>query len=194
MVRSRGALYPSESGREAGKFIEIRFFMPKSYQLVAWTEDGKVRMVPSQIDTYIHEELEQIQSIIDKVRYGTYHEVHDLLQLSSAYEKLALNLLSLGQVSDAFRMLVDAAHCCTASYNNWEDTEWGDLLCRPLRGRFFAMYSLCKELVRKHPKLHFEWEISGLQQTSDHITYPFKVFELEWNGQSSLPPLELHKV
>lgn len=71
--------------------------MAKSYQLVAWTDQGQVRMIPSQMDAFVQEEMGQINRIIDRVRYGTYHEVGDLLKVSSAYEKQALRLLDLGQ-------------------------------------------------------------------------------------------------
>lgn len=140
-------------------------------------------MIPSQMDAYVQEEMEQINRIIDRVRYGTYHEVGDLLKVSSAYEKLAIRLLDLGQAESAFLLLADAAHCCTASRNNWEDTEWGEILCKPLRGRFFAMFCACKDLVRQYPRLRLAWERSGLQETCDHLTHAFRCFEIEWSGE-----------
>ena len=158
--------------------------MAKSYQLVAWTDKGQVRMIPSQLNAYIHEEVEHLNRINDRVRYGTYHEVGDLLKVSSAYEKLALSLLDLGQTEAAFLLLAEAAHCCTASWNNWEDTEWGYVLCKPLRGRFFAMFCACKDLVRKYSKLHYVWEDSGLQEACDHLNYAVRLFELECYGDS----------
>ena len=153
--------------------------MKKSYQLVAWTDNGQVRMIPSQIDAYIHEEIEHLKRVSDRVRYGTYHEVGDLLKVSCAYEKLARNLLDLDQRRAAFHFLAEAAHCCTASHNNWEDTEWGEVLCKPLRGRFFAMFCACKDLLRKYPKLQYAWEESGLRQTCDHLNFAVRLFELE---------------
>lgn len=158
--------------------------MAKSYQLVAWTDKGQVRMIPSELNAYINEEVLRLNRISDNVRYGTYHEVGDLLKVSSAYEKLALNLLDMGQTETAFLLLAEAAHCCTASHNNWEDTEWGEILCKPLRGRFFAMFCACKDLVRKNPKLQYVWEDSGLQQACDHLSYAARCFELECYGDS----------
>lgn len=158
--------------------------MAKSYQLVAWTDKGRVRMIPSQLKAYINDEIQQLNRINDSVRYGTYHEVNDLLKVSSAYEKLALNLLDLGKAEEAFLLLAEAAHCCTASLNNWRETEWGDVLEKPLRGRFFAMFCACKDLVRKHPKLKYVWEDSGLQQACNHLTYADRCFEIAWNGDS----------
>ena len=150
--------------------------MAKSYQLVAWTDKGKVRMIPSQLKAYISEEVQHLNRINERVRYGTYHEVGDLLKVSCAYEKLALSLLDLGQTKAAFLLLAEAAHCCTASYNNWHETEWGDVLEKPLRGRFFAMFCACKDLVREYPRLQYVWENSGLQQDCNHLTYADRCF------------------
>jgi hypothetical protein len=158
--------------------------MAKSYQLVTWTDKGQVRMIPSQLDAYIHEEVQHLNCICDRVRYGTCHEVGDLLNVSTAYEKLALNLLDLGRREEAFLLLAEAAHCCTASPNNWRETEWGDVLEKPLRGRFFAMFCACKDLVRKYPNLQYAWNDSGLQQACDHLTDADRCFEIDWNGDS----------
>lgn len=137
-------------------------------------------MIPSEINDFINGEMTVINRQMDRIRYGTSHEVDDLLRLSSAYEKLAIQLLDLDQKEDAFLFFAEAAHCCTASGNNWRDTEWGEMLSKPLRGRFFAMFCQCKDLVRKFPELRFAWDRSGLQQTCNFITYPDRVIEAEW--------------
>ena len=158
--------------------------MAKTYQLVAWTDKGRVKMIPAEINDFILGEMDVINRQMDRIRYGSPHEVGDLLRLSSAYEKLALQLLDLDQKADAFFLFSEAAHCCTASGNNWQDTEWGEMLCKPLRGRFFAMFCQCKDLVRKYPELRFAWDTSGLQRTCDDITYPDRVIEAEWEADS----------
>lgn len=159
--------------------------MANSYQLVAWTEKGQVRMIPSEIHTYMHEEMERIDLLKERIRYGTYHEVNDILQVSSACEKTAFHLLDLGQINAAFLLLAEAALCCTAASRiNWADSEWGDILCKSLRGRFFAMLGQCKDLVHEYPNLRYTWEDSGLRQACKHITGPFDLFELEWTGPS----------
>lgn len=163
------------------KYITV---MAKAYQLVAWTDKGQVKMIPSEIASFLHKELDNINCLSDRIRYKTAHEIHDLLQVSSAYEKLAYQLLDLGQIEDAFIQFSQAALCCTASGNNWRETEWGDVLEKPLRGRFFAMFCQCKDLVRKYPRLRFAWEESGLQSECDYITYADRCFEIEWNGAS----------
>lgn len=64
--------------------------MVKTYQLVAWTDNGKAKMIPSEISSFLHKELDNIGQLSNHIRYKTNHEVHDLLQLSSAYEKLGI--------------------------------------------------------------------------------------------------------
>ena len=73
------------------QFIEIRFVMTKSYQLVAWTDKGQVRMIPSEVTDYIHAELEAIDQQADSIRYRSEQERGGILKLSQAYEKLAAN-------------------------------------------------------------------------------------------------------
>ena len=156
------------------------FVMAKRYQLVAWTDNGQVRMIPSEVTAFLHAELNTINRLIDLIRYRTIHERGDILRVSKAYEKLAVRLLDLGRIEDAFEQYVHAAQCCLSS-NEWDDTDWGDVLCGPLRGRFFAMFGECKNLVRRYPRLKYNWEISGLQRSCDRITYAFRLFEKEWN-------------
>lgn len=163
------------------KYVTV---MAKAYQLVAWTEKGQVRMIPSEITAFLHKELDNVNRLSDRIRYKTYHEVHDILQVSSAYEKLAYQLLDLGQTEDAFIQFSHAALCCTGSGNNWSETEWGPVLEKPLRGRFFAMFCQCKDLVRKFPRLQYAWEESGLQSECNYLTYADRCFEIEWNGLS----------
>ena len=155
--------------------------MAKTYQLVAWTENGQVKMIPSEVTAYLHDELDAINRLVDRIRYRTVHERGDILRVSQAYEKLAVRLLDLGHADDAFEQYAQAALCCLSS-NEWNDTEWGETLCRPLEGRFFAMFCECKDLVRKYPRLRFNWDESGLQQSCDSVTFALRCFRDEWNA------------
>ena len=145
--------------------------MAKVYQLVAWTYKGQVRMIPSEITAFIHQSLDEIDKLVDNVRYGTRFEVSDLLQLSSAYERLARRLMGLGRYKDALFQFAQAADCCCRSDNNWTyNDEFGASLCRPLCGRFFAMFCQCKDLIRQYPRLKYSWAETGLEQTLDYVT------------------------
>lgn len=143
-----------------------------NYQLVAWTVKGQVRMIPSQVTAYIHEELDAIDALSDRIRYGSSYEIRDILEVSSAYEKLGHRLLQLGRIEDAFFQYTQAAQCClSCSERCWRDyDEWVEL-STPLRGRFFAMYLECKELVRDHPVLQNEWQATGLQESARSLRY-----------------------
>ena len=154
--------------------------MAKSYQLIAWTDKGQVRMIPSEVSDYIQAELETIGRMEDRIRYRSEHERADILKLSQAHEKLAVGLMRLGRIEEAFGQYARAAQCCLDS-SEWDDTEWGDILCKPLRGRFFAMFFTCKDLVRQYPRLRYTWDRSDLQHSYNFINYPFDCFENNWN-------------
>ena len=152
--------------------------MVNCYQLVAWTENGQVRMLPSEVTDYLNAELDAINRLLGRIRYRTAYELSDIFRASQAYEKLAVRLLDLGQVEEAFEQYVQAARCCLFS-NEWDDTEWGEVLCKPLRGRFFAMFNECKDLVRKYPRLQYNLDVSRLQASRARITHPFALFDRE---------------
>ena len=158
--------------------------MVKSYQLVAWTDKGQVKMIPSEIASFLNGELDCIKRRSERIRYGTRHEIHDILKVSYAHEKLALQLLDMGLTKDAFVQFSQAATCCCTFGSNWISTEWGEVLCKPLRGRFFAMFRQCKDIVRKYPNPRYVWEKSGLQDQCDQVTCALRMFETEWNGRS----------
>lgn len=152
--------------------------MDNFYQLVAWTDNGQVRMLPSEVAAFLQAELDAINRLIGKIRYRSVYERGDIFQVSQAYEKLAVRLLGLGQIEDAFEQYVQAAQCCLSS-KEWNDTEWGEILCKPLSGRFFAMFCECKDLVKKYPRLKYNWGKSGLRDSCNLVTYAFNCFENE---------------
>ncbi len=160
--------------------------MAKTYQLVAWTENGQVKMIPSEVTTYLQGELDAINSLVDRIRYRTVYERGDIFRVSQAYEKLAVRLLDLGRVDDAFEQYAQAAQCCLSS-NEWDDIEWGETLCKPLQGRFFAMFCECKDLVRKYPRLRFNWDESGLQQSCNSVTSALRCLKDEWDAVAGDP-------
>ena len=127
-------------------------------------------MIPSEVTSFMHQSLDEIDRLIDKVRYGTRFEVRDLLQVSEAYERFGFRLLELGRIEDAFNQFAQAADCCCRSENNWTYNDEFASLCSPLRGRFFAMYGRCKDLVRKYPVLKYLMSESGLDKTLDIVT------------------------
>lgn len=152
--------------------------MANSYQLVAWTERDRVKMIPSELSSYLQTELDAINHLESRIRYRSDYERGDIFRLSQAYERLALRLLDLGRTEYAFLQYAQAAKCCLSS-SEWDDTEWGEILCRPLQGRFFAMFCECKGLVKRYPKLRLYWSESGVQQACDRVTSALRLFSAE---------------
>ena len=146
--------------------------MANAYQLVAWTEKGRVRMIPSQISACLCEEQAAIDALRARIGYGTSHEIRDILEVSSACERLGHRLLQLGAVEAAFLQYVDAARSCLhCSERLWYETDDGfETLCAPLRGRFFALFLECKELARQHAGLEYAWTSSGLQASANYLS------------------------
>ena len=138
-------------------------------------------MIPSQVTAFIHQALCEIDALGDRIRYGSRFEAGDLLEVSSAYERLGKQLLDLGRIEDAFLQFAQAAECCgSATERNWEYiAEYGHRLRSPLRGRFFAMYSQCKDLVREYPQLRFNWDESGLTESLGYVTEADQYFTEE---------------
>lgn len=114
--------------------------MANSYQLVAWTEKGQVRMIPSEVTAHLQAELGEINHLVEQ--------------------------------------LAQAAKCCLFS-SEWDETEWGDVLCRPLQGRFFAMFCACKEMARKYPRLKYAWVESGLQGACNRVTHALRLYKAD---------------
>lgn len=142
--------------------------MTKSYQLVAWTDKGQVKMLPCEVNALISESQAKIDRLIDGIRFNTYYEVSDILEVCGAYEQLGISLLNLSKIDEAFRQFAKAAECCCTCGNNWEDFEDYESLCPPLREEFYAMYDRCKNLVRQYPQLRHAWNESGL---SDYLSW-----------------------
>ena len=102
---------PMRATRWPAEFIEILFFvMANSYQLVAWTDKGQVRMIPSEVTAYLHAEMAVIDRMADKIRYLTVYERSDIFRVSQSYEKLAVRMMDLGRTEDAFELYVQAKH------------------------------------------------------------------------------------
>ena len=142
--------------------------MANSYQLVAWTQGGQVRMIPSEVNAFVDSEMELIDRLAERIRYRTDHETGDILRVSRAYERLAIRLLDLGRYEDAFFQYAQAAECCCSG--EWRDCEDYDDLAPALRGRFFAMYARCRDITRQHPRLRYSWQETGLSECFDSVT------------------------
>lgn len=136
--------------------------MAKSYQLMAWTDKGQVKMIPSLVAELAGPYVQRIQALEDKPRaHGEDAETGQLLRRSRAHEALARFFLRVGYWEDAFLQFAEAAMLITnCSDELWNDAEVGFLLHTPLEHRFLSMYNRCRQLAEEHPAIKgsIQWQ------------------------------------
>ncbi len=136
----------------------------RNYTLVAWTENGQVRMVPSLINAAAQpykNRIAHLESLYRKVK----DEIGWLLTRSRAHEAFARFLLSVGHHREAFMEYSNAAIVCTLC----SETLWirGDRCDSPemrLFSRFLDMHRECVLLAQKDRFLAITYEQSQLQK------------------------------
>lgn len=137
------------------KFIEIHVVMAKAYQLMAWTDKGQVKMVPSLVAELAEPYVQRIQDLEEEPRaHGEDAETEQIIRLSRAHEALARFFMRVGYWEDAFLQFAEAAQLITkCSDELWNDAEVGFLLHIPLEHRFLAMFNRCSQLAKEHPAI-----------------------------------------
>lgn len=121
----------------------------KSYSLVAWTEEGKVRMVPS----LVNEMKVPYEEKIARLESREYDdELEWLLERSRAWEEYAEFFLDLGYFRQAYRCYENAALSTTPGSDLlWVQDLDSERPVMPLYYRFLAMHGKCRELIGQHP-------------------------------------------
>ena len=133
----------------------------KSYSLVAWTEKGQVRMIPSLVNEMKIPYEEKIARL-DSLEYDDEQEW--LLQRSGAWEEYAEFLLNLGYYKQAYRCFENAALVISpCSDLLWVQDMNSERPVMPLYYRFLAMHGKCKRLIGQHPELQNEYKGSRLE-------------------------------
>lgn len=163
----------------------------KNYQLVAWTEQGHVRMIPSLacereyelLDEVIRAKKELDCKMSKRDRHGRFtispkEEIEGFIAISRAYEKVADYYTETGKIRDAYQMLTDAANCCTGC-SDWlwiyDDNSFYPTI--PLLRRFYAMHGRVLQLVRQHLSL---WKLyRGSSLESNYLTFSADRFLLQ---------------
>ena len=150
------------TGRGSGEFFLILlWFMPnKKYTLVAWTEKGEVRMVPSLINDAAEPYRRRI-AYLESFRDDVEDEVGCLIAQSRAHEAFARFLLSVGHPREAYVEFSNAALVCTGFRVQDDNCEYPN---RPLLSRFLAMHGECIRLAQKDRPLARTYEGSELQR------------------------------
>ena len=128
--------------------------MEKQRQLVAWTENGQIHMIPSLVQQMAQPFLERIAELESLRPFHYKEQPHYLISLSRAYEALGLYYERVGHIREAFDAYVAAALAVTEVDDYWWcDCDEGFVLSQPFRGRFFTVYGQCRKLLYKHPYL-----------------------------------------
>lgn len=135
----------------------------KSYSLVAWTEEGKVRMVPS----LVNEMKVPYEEKIARLESREYDdELEWLLDRSRAWEEYAEFFLDLGYFRQAYRCYENAALSTTPGSDLlWVQDLDSERPVMPLYYRFLAMHGKCRELIGQHPGLQEEYSAGRLERS-----------------------------
>ena len=157
------------------KYIII--VMAKSYQLMAWTDNGQVKMVPSLVAELAKPYIRIIQEASNEPRaFGINEETAQLLRHSRTHEALARFFLRVGYWEDAFLQYYEAAIVVTnCSDLLWADSDYGFLLHTPLRRRFWEMYDHCRRLAYDHPVIKDSIQWQNLQTEWSVVTNVYRI-------------------
>ena len=150
----------------------------KSYSLVAWTENGQVRMIPSLVNEMkvpYEEEIARIES------QDYRNEVGWLIVRSRSWEEYARSYLDLGYFRQAYQCYANAAQVCTyCSDILWTENETCETPVLPLLYRFLSMHNRCKWLIKEHPVLQYEYDGSSLKRSYLFFTQDNRLMETEF--------------
>lgn len=154
--------------------------MVKTSQLVAWAENGRVRMLPSLVRQLEQSYIEQIEDIESLRPFHFREQPKYLIELSRAYENLGVYYERVGYIRDAF----DAYAAAAIEVTNVDDFWWCDcdegfVLSQPFRGRFFTMYGQCRRLLRKLPALRDTAAYAALMDGYKRVTAVLEIWHQE---------------
>lgn len=154
--------------------------MVKTSQLVAWAENGRVRMLPSLVRQLEQSYIEQIEDIESLRPFHFREQPKYLIELSRAYENLGVYYERVGYIRDAF----DAYAAAAIEVTNVDDFWWCDcdegfVLSQPFRSRFFTMYGQCRRLLRKLPALRDTAAYAALMDGYKRVTAVLEIWHQE---------------
>lgn len=154
--------------------------MVKTSQLVAWAENGRVRMLPSLVRQLAQPYIEQIEDIESLRPFHFREQPKYLIELSRAYENLGVYYERVGYIRDAFDAYAAAAIEATNVDDFWWcDCDEGFVLSQPFRGRFFTMYGQCRRLLRKLPALRDTAAYAALMDGYKRVTAALEIWHQE---------------
>ena len=134
-----------------------------SYELVAWTDHGRLRMIPSLVEELARPDLERLEEQDRCPEDGTA-EIDWLIGRSCEYERLADFFRRVGDWEEEYRALDLAARVCSwCSDSLWLQGTHSDFPALPLLYRFLAMHGRALRLARQHPLLMERYQGSTLE-------------------------------
>lgn len=142
----------------------------KKYALAAWTEGGRIRMIPSLVNELSVPYREKIERLDGQwnVDRTDGQEIGWILAKSRAHEDFARFLLRVGYPKEAFIEYENAAKVCLyCSDRLWLQGVRGDFPALPLYHRFLAMHRQCLRLTEGNPVLqgcYQQGELKGLYE------------------------------
>lgn len=141
----------------------------KKYTLVAWTEKGQVRMIPSLVNEAAEpyrRRIAHLESLCDEIE----DEIGWLITRSRAHEAFARFLLDVGHPREAYVEYSNAAIVCTlCSDRLWINGGRCDFPEIHLFSRFLAMHRECIRLARTDRLIAISYERSELRR--DYIYF-----------------------
>jgi len=151
----------------------------KKYTLVAWTEKGQVRMIPSLINEVSRPYREKIL-LLENREVERKKKVGWLLDQSRAHEEFARFLLGVGHPREAYVEFENAAEVCTLCPDElWNDGDESFFPELHLFRRFLSMHAECLRLVAGDRFLRLAYEGSNLQRHYRTFTLDFKELDRE---------------
>ena len=150
----------------------------KSYSLVAWTENGQVRMIPS----LVNEMKVPYEEKIARIESQDYdNEIGWLIAQSRAWDEYARFFLNLGYFKQAYQCYDNAARVCTyCSDGLWCQSDTCEVPEIHLLYRFFSMHNRCRWLIKEHPSLRYEYEGSDLERSYLFFTQDSRIAAKEF--------------
>lgn len=134
----------------------------KSYSLIAWTDNGQVKMIPSLVNEMKVPYEEKIARF-DSLEYDDEQEW--LLDKSRAWEEYAEFYLRAGYYRQAYQCFGNAALVISpCSDLLWVQDMNSERPVMPLYYRFLTMHSKCKSLIEQYPALRNEYKGSRLER------------------------------
>ena len=136
----------------------------KKYTLVAWTEKGSLRMIPSLVNEVSLPYRERIEAI--EAQYAEVeNEIGWLIALSRAHEELARFFQSVGYPLEAYIEYKNAALVCTyCSDELWLQGSACEFPTLPLFRRFLAMHAKCRRLAAADARVRNHYSDSDLER------------------------------